>query len=76
MAAGRRALALDASSVIGATDTAPHSTSPGRSNTEQTALILMGRPASVDEVPDFLLWQATSRITFVTGQVVATSGGE
>lgn len=61
---------------IGVTDTALHSAFPGRDINARAALIPMRRPATVDEVADFVFWHGSEANTFVTGQVTAISGGE
>lgn len=61
---------------IGVTNTPAHSAFPGRNLEERVRQIPAGRSASVDEIADFLFWYGSASNTFVTGQVVAISGGE
>ena len=61
---------------IGVTDTAAHSAFPGRDLAQRVGLIPAGRAATVDEVADYLHWHGSEANTFVTGQLLAISGGE
>jgi 3-oxoacyl-[acyl-carrier protein] reductase len=61
---------------IGVTDTPANSAFPGRDLEERVSRIPAGRAANVDEISDFLFWYGSSVNTFVTGQVIAISGGE
>jgi 3-oxoacyl-[acyl-carrier protein] reductase len=61
---------------IGVTDTDAHSAFPGRRIEERVALIPARRAAHADEIADYLFWHGSEQNTFVTGQVLAISGGE
>jgi 3-oxoacyl-[acyl-carrier protein] reductase len=61
---------------IGVTDTAAHSAFTGRSFEQRVSLIPARRPADPSEIADYLFWHGSDSNTFVTGQVLAISGGE
>jgi 3-oxoacyl-[acyl-carrier protein] reductase len=61
---------------IGVTDTDAHSAFPGRSIEQRVALIPARRAAHPNEIADYLFWHGSEQNTFVTGQVLAISGGE
>lgn len=61
---------------IGVTDTPIHSAFGERDMAARTALIPVKRTAMPEEIADFLYWHGSELNTYVTGQVVAISGGE
>lgn len=61
---------------IGVTDTPIHGAFPGRDMAERTRLIPIQRLATPTEVASFIVDLGSDRNTYVTGQVMAISGGE
>ena len=61
---------------IGVTNTKMHQAFPQRKLDERAQLIPMRRPASVDEIADYLFWHGSAANSYVTGQRLAISGGE
>lgn len=61
---------------IGVTRTAAHDRFPERRLVEREGKIPMGRAAEPDEIASFICWLGSDRNTYLTGQVIAHSGGE
>lgn len=61
---------------IGVTDTASHRLFPGRRMEDRVALIPARRAARPDEIAEYIFWHGTERNSYVTGQILAISGGE
>ena len=61
---------------IGVTDTRIHQGIAGKSVAECEALIPMGRAATPDEIATTVYWLGSDDNTYITGQVIAASGGE
>lgn len=61
---------------IGVTRTAASERFPGRDFSRREAMIPIGRAAEPGEIADLVHWLASDRNTYLTGQVVAQSGGE
>lgn len=61
---------------IGVTDTLSHQSISGKDLEERAGLIPAGRVAAPDEIAKTLYWLGSSENTYISGQVVAVSGGE
>lgn len=61
---------------IGVTDTRIHKVEPDKSLEDRSRLIPMKRPAAPLEICEFLFWLGSEENSFVTGEVIAASGGE
>ncbi len=61
---------------IGVTDTPIHGSFPQKNMEERIGLIPAGRAAVPDEIADFIVWHASAANSYVSGQVLAISGGE
>jgi len=61
---------------IGVTDTQIHAAFPTRNLEQRVDLIPLKRAATTAEIADFITWYASGRNTYVSGQIVAISGGE
>ena len=61
---------------IGVTNTPIHTAFPEKSMEKRISQIPAGRAADVAEIADFIVWHASASNSFVSGQVLAISGGE
>ena len=61
---------------IGVTDTRIHSHLPDKNLRERAAMIPMKRAANPEEIAKTLFWLGSDQNDYVTGQVIAASGGE
>lgn len=61
---------------IGVTDTRLHGALPGKDLNQRAALIPMGRAALPGEIAELIYWLGSAANTYVTGEIIAASGGE
>ena len=61
---------------VGVTDTRIHKIDPEKDMNKRIEMIPMGRMATPEEIANTVYWLGSDQNTFMTGQVIATAGGE